>query len=157
MITVCLTYAASSLNVSQLKNEFWIFRGSVARDTRLQISRLYELTAPESILARARTQDERDALKLKYTTKKIESLFDEHRYLKLVNDVTPVRQIFGVGKTANYALTHRSRPLHPSPIPQSKNSFYTSSSPRHGVPGERFRRVYPSSNRKRSSQFPLRR
>lgn len=71
----------------------WIFRGSLARDTRAQIWKLYELQAPETILVRARNQEERDTMKVKYTARKIETLFDEHRYLKLVNDEHPVCEV----------------------------------------------------------------
>lgn len=76
--------------VFQLKNEMWIFRGSVARDSRTQIMRLYNLTTPESILERANGADERDNLKVKYTRRKVESLLSGHRYLKLVTKDTPV-------------------------------------------------------------------
>jgi len=83
--------------VKMLKNEIWIFRGSLVREARSQVPSLYRLgEVPESYLAKARTPEERDTLKRRYISKKAEKLIGgESLYLKFVSpgqdpkDATP--------------------------------------------------------------------
>lgn len=63
----------------------WIFRGTLARDARAHVPRLYGLEAPERYLVDARTADEREKIKMKYTAKKVKKLIgDANLYLKCV-------------------------------------------------------------------------
>lgn len=72
----------SSRSHLKLRNELWIFRGSLARESRPQIPKFYSLTTPESVLATASTAQERDALKISFTATKVQQLMQGFRYLK---------------------------------------------------------------------------
>lgn len=75
----------SFITIIQLQNEMWIFRGTLARDARCHVARLYGLEASERYLLKARNAEERDLMKVRFTKVKVAKLLDDRKlFLKAI-------------------------------------------------------------------------